>query len=312
MTCPHCGAENLSEGFSCPSCGKALPREQTTMPGPRPVPPPEPARKPYALAGVLAAVIVILIVALIFALKPKAPVTGANSTGAPLPGTPVTQAPSPGPPIPGPAVTQAPTAKAPTLPPEDPNKKAIEAYLQKVSYIEKERQRVVNDLTEALLVMQLLQAGMNNPLLGSMSDLLEPDPEAALAAKEKSTKETPDQAQQVISTKVAQLKALDDQLKRTLPIPPPALPFARSYNSAFYAYAGAMIQIGQFMQQSQADPSKAASLAGQLSAMKGSLGARKDQALMAADQQLTALCQKYGIQKPFDVTDTPSGAVTGG
>jgi hypothetical protein len=197
------------------------------------------------------------------------------------------------------------------LAPEDPNKKAIEAYLQKVSYIEKQRQLVVNDLTEALLVMQMLQAGLNDPLTGSMSDLLEPDPEEARKAKQQSKTETPDQAQQVISDKVAQLRALDDRLKATAPIPAPAMPFAQAYNESFYRYAGAMITIGQVMQQAKADPSKAPQLATGLSSMKGSLGLSAAQGLAAADQQLTVLCQKYGITKPFDVTDTPAGGVTG-
>ena len=128
----------------------------------------------------------------------------------------------------------------------------------------------------------------------------------------KPNSETPDQAQQAIGSYVGKLKALDDQLKATRPIPGPAMPFAQSYNNAFYSYAEAMIQIGQIMQQAKSDPGQAQTLAGQLSGMKGSLGANKDRALAAADQQLTVLCQKYGIRKPFDVTDTPSGAVTGG
>lgn len=314
MICPHCGQNIPDEGFACPKCGKALPRDRTTMSGARPEIRPTPVaaapnRKPVAIAGVLAAIVIVLL--LILLLRPKPPVYGGNAGTPPPTGPAVTQAPTPAAPNPGPPVTGATTPQAPKIPAEDPNKKAIEDYLQKVSYIEKQRQLVVNDLTEALLVMQLLQSGMNDPLLGSMSDLLEPDPEEARKAKQQSKTETPDQAQQVISDKVAQLKVLDDRLKATGPIPGPAMPFARAYNESFYRYAGAMIQIGQVMQQAKADPSKAPQLATGLSSMKGSLGSSAAQGLAAADQQLTVLCQKYGITKPFDVTDTPAGGVTG-
>lgn len=313
MTCPHCAQEIPDEGFACPRCGKALPRDRTTMSGARPtvptVVPPTPSRRPYALAGVLAAIIVVLAIVLAVALHK--PVTQANGTLPPAPGPPVTSAPTPAAPLPGPPITEAPKANPPQLAPEDPNKKAIEAYLQKVSYIEKERQRVVNDLTVALFALELLKAGVGNPVPPGMEWVWGDDPSVAAAAKEKSKSETPDQAQQAIGDYVGKLKVLDDQLKATTPIPPPAMPFAQSYNSAFYEYAGAMIQIGQIMQQAKSDPGQAQSLAGQLSGMKGSLGSRKDRALAAADQQLATLCQKYGIQKPFDVTDTPAGGVTG-
>ncbi|HEY3412243.1 MAG TPA: zinc ribbon domain-containing protein [Armatimonadota bacterium] len=313
MICPHCNQEIPDEGFACPKCGKALPRDRTTMSGARPAPPTvtpvTASRRPYALAGVLAAIVLVLGIVLFMALRK--PVTQANTALPPPPGPPVTAAPTPAAPLPGPPVTEAPRAQPPKLAPEDPNKKAVEAYLQKVSYIEKERQRVVNDLTVALFAMELLKAGVGNPVPESMNWVWGDDPSVEAAAKEKSKTETPDQAQQAIGSYVGKLKALDDQLKATTPIPAPAMPFAQSYNSAFYEYAGAMIQIGQIMQQAKADPGQAQALAGQLSGMKGSLGSRKDRALAAADQQLTVLCQKYGIQKPFDVTDTPAGGVTG-
>lgn len=313
MTCPHCGAQNIPDGAAvCPECRHELP---SAAPGARPraeVPPAATtARKPYALAGIFAAIIVVLIVALILALRPKSPVTQAPATAPPVPGPPVTQAPTPQPPATGPPVTAAPEAKPPAPTPEDPNKAAVQAYLNRVSYIEKQRQAVVNNLAPALLEASLLQQGMDNPLLGPMSDLLAPDPEAVDQAKQKAKKDTPNEVQQVIDGYVGQLRTLDEQLRKIQPVPQPAFAFARAYDEAFAAYAGAMVQIGQMMQVGLQDPNQARAQAGKLSAMKGDFQLRAQQGLNQADQQLTALCQKYGLPKPFDITDTPGGNITG-
>jgi hypothetical protein len=45
--------------------------------------------------------------------------------------------------------------------------------------------------------------------------------------------------------------------------------------------------------------------------MKGDFQLRAQQGLNQADMQLTTLCQQYGLPKPFDVTDTPGGSITG-
>jgi hypothetical protein len=277
-----------------------------------PAAPPSPAaRKPYALAGILGAAVVVLLVALILALRPQAPVTQAPAVSLPAPGPPVTQAPAPQPPAAGPPVTSAPVAQ-PTAPtPPDPNKAAVQAYLQKVSYIEKQRQTVVNNLAPALLEASLLQQGMDNPLLGPMSDLLSPDPEAMDTAKQKAKKDTPNEVQQVIDGYVGQLRSLDQQLRSIQPVPNPAFAFARAYDDAFAKYAGAMVEIGQMMSVGLKDPSQAKSQVGKLSAMKGDFQLRAQQGLNQADMQLTTLCQKYGLPKPFDVTDTPGGSITG-
>jgi hypothetical protein len=226
-------------------------------------------------------------------------------------GPPVTQAPAPQTPAPGPPVTAAPVAKPPAPTPPDPNKAAVQAYLQKVSYIEAQRQTVVNNLAPALLEASLLQQGMDNPLLGPMSDLLSPDPEAVDTAKQKAKQDTPNEVQQVIDGYVKQLRALDQQLRAIQPVPNPAFAFARAYDDAFAKYAGAMVEIGQMMSVGLKDPSQAKSQVGKLSAMKGDFQLRAQQGLNQADMQLTTLCQQYGLPKPFDVTDTPGGSITG-
>jgi hypothetical protein len=270
-----------------------------------------PNRKPYIVAGVLGGAVVILVVALILSLNNRAPVTQNPSALPPRPGAPLTQAPSASVPQPGAPVTQAPGANPPKVGAEDPDKAAVAAYLQKISYIERQRQLVVNDLSEALLVAQLLQSGLSNPLQGPMADLLEPDAESAAKAKQKATTETGDQAQQTVNSYVDKLRQLDAQLRATLPVPKPAFEFARAYDNAFAAYAGAMIKIGQVMDQAHRDPNQASALATQLSQLKGPLQVQAQQGLATADQQLVSLCNRYGIPKPFDVTDTPVGGVTG-
>lgn len=306
MTCPHCGAGNIPpDAAVCPECHHQLPVREV------PVAAGSAARKPYALAGVLGAVVVVLVVALALALRPRPAVTQVAPAAPPAPGPPVTQAPAPAAPAPGPPVTAAPAAQPPTPKPEDPNKAAVQAYLNKVSYIEKQRQAVVNNLAPALLEATLLQQGMDNPLLGPMSDLLAPDPEAVDEAKKKAKNDTPNQVQQLIGNYVNQLRQLDQELRSVQPVPTPAYAFARAYDEAFAEYAGAMVQIGQMMQAGLADPSQARAQAGKLSAMKGNFQMRAQQGLNQADMQLTSLCQKYGIPKPFDITDTPGGTVTG-
>jgi len=311
MTCPHCGARDIPDGAAvCPECKHVLPER----PGVERVPvAPTAARKPFALAGILGAIVIALLVALIFALRPKTPVTQAPAVSPPVPGPPVTQAPAPQAPAVQAPVTAAPSVKPPTpaATPEDPNKAAVQAYLQKVSYIEKQRQTVVNNLGPAILEMTILQQGLDNPLLGPMSDLLAPDPDAVDQAKEKAKRDTPNQTQQVIDGYVNQLRQLDQQLRAIQPVPPPAYAFARAYDEAFAAYASAMVEIGQMMQSGLQDPSQARAQAGKLSAMKGDFQMRAQQGLIRADQQLSALCQQYGIPKPFDITDTPGGNVTG-
>jgi hypothetical protein len=201
----------------------------------RPIP--AEARKPYALAGILGAIVIALIVALILAMRPKSPITQAPAVTPPSLGAPVTQAPAPQAPAPGPPVTAAPSVQPPAPAQADPNKAAVQAYLQKVSYIEKQRQTVVNNLAPALLEASMLQQGMDNPLLGPMSDLLSPDPEAVDAAKEKAKQDTPNAVQQLIDGYVGQLRSLDTQLRAIQPVPTPAFAFARAYDDAFAKYA---------------------------------------------------------------------------
>jgi hypothetical protein len=315
MTCPHCGTQNIPDSSAtCPQCGHALAAGPTPLERERIPAAPAPAapnRRPYLLAGVLAAIVLVLAVALILNNRPEKAITQAPAATPPPAGPPVTSAPAPQPPLAGPPITQAPAAQPPTITPPrpDPMKAALEAYLQRVGQVEAQRQAVVTNLVPALIEAQILQSGLGET--GMMKELLDPDPDAFAKAKDEAANAKPSEVGQLINGYVAQLRALDNQLRSIQPVPQPAFTFARSYDNAFAAYSGSMIQIGQMMSQGLQDPSKAATISGQLSSMKGPLQNQAQAGLRNADAQLTALCQQYGIKKPFDITDNPAGTVTG-
>jgi len=316
MTCPHCGTTDIPEGSAaCPRCGGPLALAQGA-PGARGVErvatAPAPARKPYLLAGILAAIIVLLIIALILMWKPNRGVTQAPQVAPPT-GPPITAAPVPEAPAVGPPVTQAPAARPPVVqaPVEDPNKAAVQAYIQRVGQIERQRQTLVTNIEPLLIEMTVLKMGMDNPLLGPMADLLEADPEAAMEAKKDATGDSAARVQQILDGYVNQLRVLDQQLRSIQPVPQPAFDFARAYDEALARYAGAIVQISQILTTGTSDPSQAAAQAQRLSSMKGGLQLQAEQGLRNADAQLTTLTQRYGLPKPFDITDTPRGSVTG-
>lgn len=303
MKCPHCGEAEIPDGGVCPRCGKSAGAPPATLDRPR---------RPYVLAGVLAAILILGIVVLL--VTPRGSVIEAPAPQPPAPGPPVTAAPAPQVPEPGPPVTGAPAPQPPSVTPPapDPNKAAVEAYIQKVGLIEKQRQQIVLNLGPALIQKSILEAGASNPLLGPLSDLLEGDPDAAREARASAGAQSQGQVQGLIDGYLNQLRALDQQFRAIQPVPQPAYTFARSYAEALVQYAGSIVQISQALSAGVADPSQAQAQAAKLSAMKGGLQLQAEQGLQRADAQLTALVQHFGIQKPYDITDTPRSSVAGG
>jgi hypothetical protein len=302
MNCPECG-KPVPPGVSrCPSCNAVVRERASAAP-----------KKPWALVGVLTAIVVVLLVLLARSWLNRGPdVTAAPApTQAPA-GPPLTQAPAPKVPEAGPPVTAAPSQPPPAPPKEDPDKAAVEAYLRQVSAIEKQRQDIVNDTAQLLVMLQVMKAMAGGLSNAQMDQLLAVDAEEEAAAKEKAKQQTSGQVMGQMQSYSGRLRALDQQF-RAIKVPKPAYAFAASYDNALARYVAAIDSLAITLQKAEGvtDPAQATAVITQLQQARSQLTAAVAQGLSAADGQLAALCSKYGIPKPFTVADAPPGDLTG-
>ena len=150
------------------------------------------------------------------------------------------------------------------------------------------------------MLTNMMVKAMGGVNLSQYEEAMATTPEEEAAAKEKSRHpQSTERLQQDINSYITSLGQLDREL-RAIPAPRPAYDFARAYENSLVQYASAILAISQAVQAQNIDISAKA------------LGGQKDQALTLADKQLVTLCDKYGINKPFDVSDTHTGSVTGG
>lgn len=302
MNCPECGKPVPHNVSRCPACNAVVIERATAT-----------QKKPWALVGILAAIVVVLLGLLVRSWLTRGP----QVTAAPAPvqapaGPPLTQAPEPKTPAPGPPVTAAPSQPAPALPKEDPDKAAVEAYLRHVSAIEKQRQDIVNDTTQLLVMIQVMKAMAGGLSSAQIDQLTAIDPEEEAAAKAKARQQTSGQAMGQIQSYSGRLRALDQQF-RAIKVPKPAYPFAASYDNALARYVAALDSLAITLQRAEGitDPAQATAVITQLQQARAQLSAAVAQGLSASDAQLAALCSKYGIPKPFTIADAPQGDLTG-
>ena len=144
--CAHCGAVIGPGVRFCPECGRST---DARSPGPW----------PWIAGGLAAALALVLL--FMFLLRPK-----GSSVVSDLPRTPSGPAVVSAPPRPpsGPPIASAP--RAPGVP-EDPNRAAVAAYLQKMAVIEARRKQMVNNLGPALLTLAMLKN------LGGLQDMMQ-------------------------------------------------------------------------------------------------------------------------------------------
>jgi hypothetical protein len=304
MNCPVCGTSVPPGVPKCPSCNAVITE--------RKAPPPPPARKPWAMVGVLSAVVLVLGYLLFRALHSGPEITAAPARPLPPPGPSVTQAPAPVVPQAGPPVTGAPSQPAPALPKEDPDKAAVEAYLRQVSAIEKQRQTIVNDTTQLLVMIQVMKAMAGGLSSAKIDELTAIDPEEEMAAKEKAQRQGTGEAMSQMQSYSGRLRTLNQQF-RTLRPPKPAYPFASAYDNALARYISAIDSLAITLQSVEkiTDPQEATTAITQLQQAKSELTSSVAQGLQTADGQLDALSTRYGIPKPFTVADAPPGDITG-
>lgn len=275
--CASCGAVLAPGARFCPECGRSTaPRAFSPL--------------PWVLGGLAGLALIAL---LIFLLRPKPEPTVISSVPQAPSGPPVVAAPPRAPS--GPPVTTAPPRPQAPPQPVDPNRAAVEAYLQKMASIEARRKQIVNNIYPAMLSLALLKS------MGGVQDMLQMmDEDVSEEQKRQGPPSSVQKGEQTINQYRDQLYSLALEANKIKP-PPPALPFHRSYQYSLGAYDKVLADISTAMLAGdQSIAGKGAALSQQVQSMQG-----------AADRELTKLVQRYDLPKPFAVNDQMSGSLTG-
>lgn len=290
MYCAKCGLE-LPDGVkNCPKCG--LVNEFVEAPQP-------PAKNKKLIitsAAIACALLVIAVVAVLAVKAGRGNVTSAPN-GVPSPPGNVIAAP-PGSPSDGRIMSAPPGNPAPgdTTPgsvakPKPPQE--VEDYLAFVKEVEKHRQMLLDDTTNALT---LSAAGGQTQSMLSMIDMaMDPDGKEAQDPLADSKKELTRQYKNWLAT-------LDYFDKK--PAPQLCRDFSGSYRAVLYNEAKTIGEITvSFNNVNITDPQDLSKLLSALQKMKKDPTIQQsiDKAADDADGKLTQLVSNYDMKKPFDV-----------
>lgn len=189
--------------------------------------------------------------------------------------------------VPGPSDITPPAAAKPKPP------KEVVDYLEFVKGVEKHRQMLLKDTTDALLLAST--AGAAQSLLDLIDMAMDPDGAKARDPLAETRKELQRQYGNWVST----LEYFDKQ-----PAPAQCREFSGAYRAVLYLETRAIGDIATGMQNvNLMDPKDMGRLLANLQAMKAdrSIQANIDKACDDADAKLTALVGQYDMEKPFDV-----------
>jgi hypothetical protein len=330
--CSQCAYEVSSTARFCPNCAAAL-EEARGARVPRPpadtsseAAPPSLAVTPILtpidaaatktrkllLPLILAALVVLTIAVAVLAGKarqqaslvgstPSAPNVAPSllnaPTGPPTSGTPLTNAPAmpptsgapltnapTQPPVPGPGLTNAPNTPTPSLPPD------VAAYLNFLQGIEQRRVAMNNDVSGASAMLGMAQGlSAGGGLAGA-----DADPEGA----EDTTKAKTQKISQGYSDYALKWQTLIRDFRAT-PAPPACTTLAARYLTFLGDYTTVIskMQVALLNHDSNGLPDLSAvtQVQGQVNTDGG-----------LADTELTNLCGRYGVNKPFTIA--PEGA----
>jgi hypothetical protein len=290
--CAKCGHEIASTAMFCPSCGTPV------NAGGRPATGVDAAvgvTRRMLIPAMIAALAVLVVVIIILISRPHEPVIAARSepvpapsvlsapTAAPQPAPPVTSAPSqPAPPTP--PVTNSASKKPPALPPEDAR------YLEFLQQIDQRRIALDNDFSGASQLLQSAQA-----MQGEEGDTDDPQQHNS------SVQGSVGKMSQGYSDYTTKWNALTRDFRSVVP-PPDCSLLANDYLQFLTDYAATISKL------------QVALLNHDIGAAMGVQGAQKqiDTDAMQADNQITQLCNRYGVPKPFSIqTEGSSSPLTG-
>jgi hypothetical protein len=238
-----------------------------------------------AIAGLaLIAVILMLL------LRRSGPSVAAAPPAAPS-GPPVTAAPAR--PISGPPVVGA---KSRPAAPEDPNRAALIAYLNRMAQVEAERKGIVNNVYPAMLTLALLKN------MGGMQDMLQMlDEDVTEEQKKQTPPASVQKAEDTMRDYRNQFRGLALEVQRIVP-PAPARRFQNGYIYCLGAYDAVLGDIQNSVQTGDQG----------IAARGPELSRKVSQALKATDDELQRLLDQYHITRAFTVSDDTSGNVMGG
>ena len=299
MKCAKCGLELPPGTKNCPRCGNV--NEFVPAQEPRKTRP-----LVYAIAGLgLVALVALLVVALagrqdksVIPVSPGRP-SGGKLTTVP-PGQPagggLTTVP-PGTPGPGSTTPGAPTKPKPP--------QAVVDYLNFVKKVEKHRQKLLKDTTDALMLAA--SGGGTQGLLDMIDMAMDPEGEKAIDPLAETKKELNRQYKNWLST----LKYFDAQ-----PAPAECREFSGAYREVLFREARAIGEVAvSFNSVNIMDPADMSKLMKALQGMKNdpSIQSNIDKAADDADAKLTKLVSNYDMKKPFDIPreQKTSGSIMG-
>ncbi len=282
LFCSHCGKEIPSNAQFCSHCGARVGGAEASAPNSVASSVETAVRAtrrlllPTALLAV--ATLAALVAILLSKPRPQAPIVAAAPPPPPPAAAPLTAAPTV--PLPAaPAVTSAPAPPAPTLPAD------AAAYVKFLGEIETRRAALENDLSGATTMMQTAH-GMQ----GAAAD---DDPDG----KNKATQSGVSKVNQGFTDYVAKWQALTKDFRAQTP-PQSCSLLANAYLAYLTDYAATISKL------------QVSLLNGDLGGAMGAQGAQKqvDADAAAADSQLSDLCARYGVPKPFSIGSGNGGS----
>ena len=287
MKCAKCGAELPANTRFCSGCGAALAASTGAQPvaaAQRAVAASDSIRRKRILTGVgMVALLILAALGYKLLMGGLLSAQGTAPAGPPLT-TRVGTVPKPAP------VTSATGPVAPGAPQD------VLDYLAFLKDIERQRIMLAKrHVSKAVVISTTITAGN---LTAQMSD--EP---------EKATGQAYNQFQELLATVSSEWQQLSAQFLSVNP-PSTCKPLHDRYYEVLRQTTAGVTNVATSMAQAlSGDPSKAIeSLTAMQGAGMGSASRSVTDACKAADQELGAVCGKFGIRKDFDIQDDSSGA----
>jgi len=298
MRCAKCGLDLPQGTKTCPKCGNAS--EFVEQQAPR-------NTKPIVyVAATLGAVIILALVVAVIASRGNKNVVTAPP---PPPGPPESVVTGPPPaPTGGNVVTAPPANPAPSVTPPGTQKpkppQHVVDYLEFVKGVEKHRQMLLKDTTDALMLSATAQS---QSLLSLIDMAMDPDGKAAQDPLADTKKELLRQYKNWYST----LEYFDKKAA-----PAECREFSGAYRDVLYQEAKVIGSIaGSFSKVNIMDPKDMQGLLSALQKMKRdrSIQENIDKSADNADAKLTQLVSNYDMEKPFSVPreEGTSGSIMG-
>ena len=272
--CLNCGAALARGQRYCPECGRTtVPRRSNPW--------------PWIVGGLVGLALVILLILLL--RPPQSPPVTEGAPAVPK-GPPVAEAPSglpSGPPV---AAANAPPSAPPA--PEDPNRAAVAAYLERMAAIERRRKEIVNNLYPAMLTMAMLKG------MGGMQDMLQMLDENLTEEQQTQKPASVEKAEDTMQQYRDQFRALALDVRKITP-PVPAQRFHNGYLISLGAYDAVVGEIQNAM------------LAGDqsIAARGAELQGKVRNTLQATDAEMGRLLAQYRLMRTFSVSDDQQGGL---